>query len=233
MPNHSTNRLLLRGDPDKLDEFLDRQSRTYRRKVSGRVVDIDRIPTSEHFTFEAIIPTADNVATGNTGDDGFWWDAETARWKGARTNPPPEGVEVEYFSFVTMADGTVYSKKEAQELGIQSWYDWNVKNWGTKWDAYDVHVNRTRPDLVEINFQTAWGPPNPIIERLALMFDVEFRYIIEGGLGVGGCSAKKGTALQWYTTEEPEFLGDWDDEEAVYAFRDYVMDEALRVPDSF
>ena len=42
------------------------------------------------------------------------------------------------------------------------WYDWRVNHWGTKWDAYDVVVTDDDPESVEIEFNTAWSPPEPI-----------------------------------------------------------------------
>jgi hypothetical protein len=40
------------------------------------------------------------------------------------------------------------------------WYDWNVANWGTKWDITDVYFeNQAEEDSIEFSFCTAWGPP--------------------------------------------------------------------------
>lgn len=45
------------------------------------------------------------------------------------------------------------------------WYNWNVENWGTKWNAGDVIREDTR-----ILFETAWSPPLPVIHRLGELF---------------------------------------------------------------
>ena len=42
------------------------------------------------------------------------------------------------------------------------WYDWRVHNWDTKWDCYDVVVTDADPECTEIEFNTAWSPPEPI-----------------------------------------------------------------------
>ena len=40
------------------------------------------------------------------------------------------------------------------------WYDWNVNNWGTKWDISDVYFeNQAEEDSIEFSFCTAWAPP--------------------------------------------------------------------------
>lgn len=40
------------------------------------------------------------------------------------------------------------------------WYDWNINNWGTKWDVTDVYFEQPADeDEIEFSFCTAWGPP--------------------------------------------------------------------------
>ena len=48
----------------------------------------------------------------------------------------------------------------------QRWYDWRVENWDTKWDAYDVVVTDDDPDQLEVEFNTAWSPPEAICNAL-------------------------------------------------------------------
>lgn len=44
--------------------------------------------------------------------------------------------------------------------GDQDWYNWNVSNWGTKWDICDVYIdNNTEEDSIEFSFSSAWAPP--------------------------------------------------------------------------
>ena len=66
----------------------------------------------------------------------------------------------------------------------QGGYDWCCRNWGTKWNAYQV----TLPILstmangkkrLKVSFQTAWAPPIPVIEKLAQEFPmgkIDLRY---------------------------------------------------------
>ena len=46
------------------------------------------------------------------------------------------------------------------------WYDWRIQNWDTKWDAYDVVVTDDDPENVEIEFNTAWSPPEAICSAI-------------------------------------------------------------------
>ena len=53
------------------------------------------------------------------------------------------------------------------------WYHWNISNWGTKWDitADSVDVGYEDSEQLELTFDTAWSPPEPICARLREMFD--------------------------------------------------------------
>lgn len=41
-----------------------------------------------------------------------------------------------------------------------SWYDWRLQNWGTKWELYDICLDDdTDSGDVSFSFSTAWSPP--------------------------------------------------------------------------
>jgi len=73
------------------------------------------------------------------------------------------------------------------------WYNWNVANWGTKWDAAEVWHDRTTEEITELgstsyNFDTAWGPAEAVIAALAEKFPtlrITHRYC-EAGMGFAG-----------------------------------------------
>ena len=46
------------------------------------------------------------------------------------------------------------------------WYDWRLQNWDTKWDAYDVAITDDDPDQLEVEFSTAWSPPEAVCHAL-------------------------------------------------------------------
>jgi len=56
------------------------------------------------------------------------------------------------------------------EYGYDNWYDWSNKNWGTKWDTDCEDVAIDDFGTVEYNFDTAWGPPEPIYNALKELF---------------------------------------------------------------
>ena len=55
---------------------------------------------------------------------------------------------------------------KSTDLSDDRWYDWRLQNWDTKWDAYDVCVTDDDPEQVEIEFNTAWSPPEAICNKI-------------------------------------------------------------------
>lgn len=62
-----------------------------------------------------------------------------------------------------IAQGRLHFQNK-KEYGVTDWYDWSVKNWGTKWNAYHdlVEVSEDGNSL-SVRFQTAWSEPTPIL----------------------------------------------------------------------
>ena len=56
--------------------------------------------------------------------------------------------------------------KNVEMYGAQSWYEWNICNWGTKWDCCDVSVLDTETSIT-LEFTTAWGMPAPVFRKLS------------------------------------------------------------------
>ena len=49
----------------------------------------------------------------------------------------------------------------------ESWYSWNIENWGTKWEASIYSWEKLNDNSIRINFDTAWAPPTAFYEFLA------------------------------------------------------------------
>jgi hypothetical protein len=76
-----------------------------------------------------------------------------------------------------------------------NWYDWNVRNWGTKWDvAVSDDDSYPETELIEewsdrliYSFNTAWSPPLPAIETLSKQYpSLTFNLSYEEETGWGG-----------------------------------------------
>jgi hypothetical protein len=55
-----------------------------------------------------------------------------------------------------------------KNYGADGWYNWSIKNWGTKWnvDVEDVEMYRLTPFKLLVTFDTAWSPPYGIIKHI-------------------------------------------------------------------
>lgn len=56
----------------------------------------------------------------------------------------------------------------------QDWYEWNISNWGTKWDigSDNNEVHGLNPTIVDneatMSFDSAWSPPIGLYKELVL-----------------------------------------------------------------
>lgn len=64
-------------------------------------------------------------------------------------------------------------EKNVKKYGYSNWYDWNVANWGTKWDftCEDVEIVG---DTISTFFDSAWSPPTRAYEKLK-----QFGFVID------------------------------------------------------
>lgn len=75
--------------------------------------------------------------------------------------PPPEDKLDEYHAVHGYADGKKSGDTE------YNWYNFNVREWGTKWDARDVDLLEDDETYLHYKFDTAWSPPTEVIAKLA------------------------------------------------------------------
>lgn len=68
------------------------------------------------------------------------------------------------------------------------WYNWNVANWGTKWNASGPHLERVKNTNITYHFDTAWAPPTEIVAALAEQYPtLSFEFsCCEAGMGFAG-----------------------------------------------
>ena len=85
--------------------------------------------------------------------------------------------------------------KEALMFKGNNWYDWNVRNWGTKWDVANVdnegypetEITDEGEDFIAYRFNTAWSPPIEAIIKLVDQYPkLRFSLSFEEETGWGG-----------------------------------------------
>ena len=129
----------------------------------------------------------------------------------------------EYASFL----GRPITQEESEALiekhGSNNWYDWCLKNWSTKWNAYDVGEWNGN----KLYFETAWSPPQNAMIKLSEQFP-EATFILsfadEGGGFLGQEIYARGEIAEmldyeWRSEEGIELrkqLGCYHEEEEEY-----------------
>jgi len=88
-----------------------------------------------------------------------------------------------------------------------NWYDWSIKNWGTKWDACHMSADKQSDNSIVCNFDSAWSPPFGVYEELAERgFEVE-AYFVEYGMMFAG---------EWYCDADGLRDDDYSDDISEY-----------------
>jgi hypothetical protein len=146
MPNWTSNRLYIEGNPSDIREFLD------------AIRSQDQL-----FDFNRIIPMPEllrETATGHCFIDG----KPVTSWYVGREASAGNPEEVRAF--------TREEECALRDIGYSNWYDWANSNWGTKWNACDPRIDDSEIDrgYVEITFDTAWCAPEPIFRKLIRLF---------------------------------------------------------------
>jgi len=176
MPNHIQNVLKLEGKQEDINALLE------------SVEDIDENTEEIYpFSFNKIIPMPEeirNTESGGKNDERLYLylsdmcnltiDETIEKYEKTGVNPSFGDMRkmVDYSALRSLGYNIEERKqlyKEGEQLvsnlekyGAMDWYEWAVKNWGTKWNAYQVNVCDNT-----VYFQTAWDCPDLAIKKLA------------------------------------------------------------------
>ena len=145
-----------------------------------------------------------NTITTKTEDDsGYWIDFDKIIPEPKLEADCPEDCKVNKDSPVMM---------EEKDRPWFDWYDWHIKYWGTKWNAYDCYSLGQGDSLVNsltLVFSTAWSMPYPVIERLHLLgFEFELQYADEdygSNCGIISYEDDHGGSKRMYTFDDRDF----------------------------
>ena len=163
MPNHCHNRVTFYPSGNNTASSLD-QIETIKDIFTGESV------------FTHIIPEPDWLNTPLMSSDMPKYDWDTPLGK---VGELPMDVQGDY---------DISRRFQSTGKADDRWYDWRVQNWDTKWDAYDIVVTDDDPDCTEIEFNTAWSPPEAICHALREQYpDVDISWFYdEPGCEIAG-----------------------------------------------
>ena len=140
MPNHCHNRVTIYGSGNDTEETRE------------QIAKLKQIFEDEN-CFTQIIPEPDWPNTPLAEKDVYQYSFSKPRGKVGELPVKTEGAFGESYRF---ASG------EADDR----WYDWRLRNWDTKWDAYDLEILDDDEERLEVTFNTAWSPPEAICHAI-------------------------------------------------------------------
>jgi len=104
--------------------------------------------------------------------------------------------------------GDPRNEQRKKDTGYESWYDWRLEHWGTKWDVGPTDgtflLNEAGTESsIDGRFLTAWSPPIMIYHALIrLGFDVS-AYWYEPGMDLAGGYVNDGCGGHAFDIEIP------------------------------
>lgn len=167
MPNYVRTRLSFEGKEERIKELFN--------LVRTETVNEDNTIL---FDFNKIIPmpSALNILSSSVGEQAVEY---LLYQSGCRTlkNRSVERMEMlkekspeEFDEAIKI--GKKYLRNVA-DYGCATWYEWRIRNCGTKWPAGEIVVNEN-----SVEFDTAWSFPTPIVLRLSELFpDINISYL--------------------------------------------------------
>lgn len=164
MPNWVYNGLTIEGNPDEINKLVAQMNKPFdvlhdSWNIESRDMEVKKtICSAPVFAFYNIY----NYRQDNITD--LEYVAQPTRSK------------------LDVNDKNWWNDTEELAKTDKSWYNWNIRNWGTKWDVAvsdgeehpETYVEGPTPNgenlVVYYNFNTAWSPPVPALEKLSAQY---------------------------------------------------------------
>ena len=176
MPNWVITRIQITGPEDKIKEFEDKNILPNEDKDGEfqRVFSFNRIKERPEELTNTISPDpkpkvrkakdmqGNEIEVEVYSDIINEWEIQAAIKRG-ETPPAP----------IPCNNATPDQQRELlYKFGRSNWYDWNLHNWGTKWDCSNPTYDKENKVL---EFQTAWSCPDTILQEMFEQFpDLNF-----------------------------------------------------------
>jgi len=104
--------------------------------------------------------------------------------------PCPQDLIDTVSGFVGEGQAALEAKQAAnrEKYGYATWYDYNVNEWGTKWDVGgdDGLMEMINPNTLQASFESAWAPPVAAYEKLCAQGFIIKAFYEEPGMAFCG-----------------------------------------------
>ena len=182
MPNWVFNGLTIEGSPEEINKLVTQMNQPFKKIADNWNMETQQMEV-KLFTYPNPVFAFHNIY-----------------------NHEQAGISNE--EYIKQPDHTL-PIAEAMKFSGNHWYDFNVREWGTKWDVAvdpdnkypDTYIEGPTPNgdnlVVYYNFNTAWSPPMPAIEKLSKQYPTllfTLSYEEEQGWG-GECEFLRGEMI--------------------------------------
>ena len=182
MPNWVFNGLTVEGNPDEINKLVTQMNQPFKKIADNWNMETQQMEVKE-YTYPNPVFAFHNIY-----------------------NHEQAGISNE--EYIKQPDHTL-PIAEAMKFSGNHWYDFNVREWGTKWDVAvdsddkypDTYIEGPTPNgenlVVYYNMHTAWSPPMPAIEKLSKQYPTllfTLSYEEEQGWG-GECEFLRGEMI--------------------------------------
>jgi hypothetical protein len=190
MPNWVWNRVSIKGNEADLSEFIEKAQQPYSTFYKGEfITNEDGTKTYD----ENAVVESEHISALS-----FWnfKQPENKQLYFGASDYKPEG-----YDKLTPAEQMALSLTFASD----GWYDWNLREWGTKWDARDAELAGD-PKLGEVSyaFNTAWSPAEDAFRAMVEQHPkLQFEFY---------CEEEQGWGVEYANTDDGELyvVKEWD-----------------------
>lgn len=153
MPNWVFTSMTVLGKEEDLIKFRDKASKSYKTFHKGDFVEKE--DGTKSYDSEIV---KEGLHEAPISFMNFATPADLDAYFGA-SDYKPEGYDA-----MSMEERMTHAMKFTSD----GWYDWNVREWGTKWDACNPEITSDDPSSLSIayRFDTAWSPAEGAFRKM-------------------------------------------------------------------
>jgi len=217
MPNHTSCLFKVIGEKSEIEPFIEKARKIFPANISEG--EVQRIFTLQSFLAppKEILEVSSPVKIVSQEE----YDAAVKKRDEQMALPEEKRVFPYNFGEASLPLTAALSAEYKEKFGADNWYDWNIQNWGTKWDVYEIsdawRVSTTEKGekIYQCNFQTAWSPPTQAIVQISVQYpNLTFylAYADEGGGFLGYSIIKNGNIIDnplphedWFGKKQKKF----------------------------
>jgi hypothetical protein len=193
MPNWVYNTITVSGKTEEVKKFVEKAKTPYQTFHEGYGENAGKI-----------------LEETRTGEIMFWnfKKPENTQAYFGKSDYKPEG-----YDKLSMEEQLAIS----MQFKSEGWYDFNNREWGTKWDAcnsqmFNEHYHEDGTATVQYSFDTAWSPATGAFEAMVQQhpeLHFEFYCEEEQGWGVEFESSDEGELMVTREWDIPSSHADW------------------------